>query len=125
MYVNDAGHVSAVVDDALSIVKVLVSALAVWFASPVKLAFAVAVPAFVLSEYVGVTALFNPPTPVAAAVHGVSGEPVYVSDAGHVRVVVDDALSIVNPPVPVLPSWFASPAKVALALAAPAFVLLV
>jgi len=68
--------VSAVVDDALSIVKVLVSELAVWFASPVKLAFAVAVPAFVLSEYVGVTVVFNPPAPVAVAVHGVSGEPV-------------------------------------------------
>jgi len=117
--------VSVVVDDALSIAKVLLSELAVWFTSPVKLAFAVAVPAFVLSEYVGVTVLFNPPAPVAAAVHGVSGDPVYVTDVGQVSVVVDDALSIVNPPVPVLPSWFASPAKVALAPAAPALVLLV
>jgi len=50
---------------------------------------------------------------------------VYVNDAGHVSAVVDDALSIVNPPVPVLPVWFASPLKVALALAAPALVLLV
>ena len=49
----------------------------------------------------------------------------YVTDVGQVSVVVDDALSIVNPPVPVLPVWFASPAKVALALAAPALVLLV
>jgi hypothetical protein len=48
----------------------------VWFASPVKLASAVAVPAFVLFVYVGPTEAFRPPAPVAVAEHGVRGDPV-------------------------------------------------
>ena len=70
------GHVTVVVEAALSIVKFLVPALALWLASPAKLALAVAVPALVLFEYVTVTAWLKPPGPVAAAVHGVSALPV-------------------------------------------------
>ena len=46
-----------ILDGAFSIVNVVESSLGSWLASPPKLALAVAVPAFVLSEYVtGVTA---------------------------------------------------------------------
>ncbi len=50
VYVTLTGQVTVVVEPALPIVKVLLSLLPVWFASPAKLALAVAVPAFVLLE---------------------------------------------------------------------------
>ena len=61
---------------ALLISNVALPLLPSWLASPAKLALALAVPALVLFEYVGVNVSFKPPRPVAAAVHGVRGEPV-------------------------------------------------
>jgi hypothetical protein len=37
---------------------------------------------------------FKPPAPVAPAVHGVKGEPVAITVAGQITVVVEDALEI-------------------------------
>jgi hypothetical protein len=74
--VGVAGQLTAVTEAALPISKFAVPELASWFASPAKLAFAVAVPTFVLFEYEGVTGALSPPAPVAVAVHGVKGEPV-------------------------------------------------
>ena len=90
------GHVTVVVDDALSIVKFLLSELALWFASPAKLYAALAVPAFVLLVYVAVGVKLRPPAPVTATVHGVSGDPVNVADDGQVTAVVEEALPTAN-----------------------------
>jgi len=63
---------------------------------------------------------------VTLAEHGVSGDPVYVTGAaGHVTAVVLGAIPIVKFFESLLPVWFASPPKVADAVAVPAFVLLV
>ncbi len=48
MYVTFVGHVTVVVEAALSIVNVFESLLVVWLASPAKVAVAVAMPASVL-----------------------------------------------------------------------------
>jgi hypothetical protein len=64
-----------------------------------------------------VTETFKPPAPVAVAVHGVSGEPLYVTLVGQLIVVDELALSIVKVTcVAVLLLWLASPAKVASAV---------
>ena len=77
MYVvGVAGQVTAVTEAALAMSNVALPLLASWFASPAKLALAVAVPTFVLFVYVGVSDALKPPAPVVVAVHGVSGEPV-------------------------------------------------
>ena len=77
-----------------------------------------------LFVYEGVRLSFKPPAPVAAAVHGVNGEPVYVvADAGQVSAVTEAALVISNVAPPLLASWLASPAKLAFTVAVPAFVL--
>jgi hypothetical protein len=60
---------------------------------------------------------------VTDALHGVLADPSYVTLAGQVTVVVDDALAIEKVLESLLPLWFASPAKVALADAVPAPVL--
>ena len=79
-----------------------------------------------LFVYVGVSVWSRPPTPVAFAVHGVSGEPVYVVGVlGQVTAVTDAALLITKLELLLLASWFASPANDASAVAVPAFVLLV
>ena len=61
---------------ALLISKVAFPLLPSWFPSPANVALALAVPALVLFVYAGVNEAFKPPAPVAAAVHGVRGEPV-------------------------------------------------
>ena len=60
---------------------------------------------------------------MTVALHGVCAEPLYVTLAGQVSVVVEDAFPIVNVFESLLGSWFASPAKLALAPAVPAPVL--
>ena len=65
--------------------------------------------------YVTVSDWFRLPAPVTVAVQGSSAEPVYVTFVGHVTVVTLAALSIVKYLVSLLPSWFVSPPKVALA----------
>jgi hypothetical protein len=74
--------------------------------------------------YDGVSDWLRPPTPVTAAVHGVRGEPVYVTEAGQLTMVTEMAWLMTKVALPLLASWFTSPAKLALALAVPAFVLL-
>ena len=110
-------------DGALLISKVALPLLPSWLASPAKVALALAVPAFVWFEYEGVNDSLRPPAPVAVAVHGVIGEPVYVIVAGQLTVVTEAALLISKVALPLLASWFASPPKLALAAAVPAFVL--
>jgi hypothetical protein len=77
-----------------------------------------------LLEYTsGVPGVDRPPT-VTDAEQGVSGAPVYSTFAGHITVVIDSALSIVNATWGAgLPVWLLSPAYVASAVAVPAFVL--
>jgi hypothetical protein len=124
--VAEAGQLTAVTEAALLMSNVALPVLASWFASPAKLALAVAVPAFVLFVYDGVRDALRLPAPVAAAVHGVSGEPVYVVGVfGQVTVVSELALLISKVAWPVEPVWFASPPKLASAVAVPAFVLFV
>ena len=95
--VAEAGQLTAVTEAALLMSNVALPLLASWFASPAKLALAVAAPTFVLFVYVGVTDALRPPAPVAVAVHGVSGEPVYVvAEVGQVTVVSELALLISN-----------------------------
>jgi hypothetical protein len=92
-----AGQLTVVAEAALAISNVALLLLASWFTSPAKLAFAVAVPAFVLFVYVGVTDSFRPPAPVAVAVQGVRSEPVYVVGvSGQDTAVVEGALLITN-----------------------------
>jgi hypothetical protein len=63
------------------------------------------------------------PAPLALAVHAAIADPVYVSLAEHVTVVVELAFVIANVFVSVEPSWFASPSNVAVAVAVPTLVL--
>jgi hypothetical protein len=100
-----AGQLTAVTEAALLISNVALPVLASWFSSPAKLAFAEAVPALTLFEYDGVSGAFKPPTPVAAAVHGVRGEPVYVVAVfGQLTVVSELALLISKFALPLLAS---------------------
>src|SRR5437660_668531 len=59
-----ARQTTGVVEAALSIVNVFESLLAVWLASPAKLALPVAVPAAVLFKYETVSDWLRPPAPV-------------------------------------------------------------
>jgi hypothetical protein len=101
--------VTVVFEPAFPIVNVFESALPSWFASPGYVYDAVAVPALVLSAYTASGVRPRPPAPVIATVHGVSADPVYVTLAGQLMVVVELALSIVKVAESELPSWFASP----------------
>ena len=67
-----------IVDTALAIAKVTGSALDPrWLTDSAYVAFAVAVPALVLLEYVNVAVVVSsPPSPVTLAVHGVNALPV-------------------------------------------------
>ena len=68
-------------------------------------------PALMLFAWVTVVVVLRPPSPVTAAVHGVSAEPVYVAEAGHVITVDEAALVIAKVAwVAVEPLWLASPA---------------
>src|SRR2546423_1062221 len=70
-----AGHVSATLDDALSILKLPEPLPAVWLSSPPKLAEAAAVPALTLSVYETSSSCSSPPAPVALAEQGLIGSP--------------------------------------------------
>ena len=88
-----------VVDEAFVIVNVFwVAVDPVWFASPAYVASAVAVPALVFARYETGTVVDRPPAPVTAAEHGVSGEPVKVTEDGHVTTVDDAAWFTVSVP---------------------------
>src|SRR5437763_418641 len=67
--------------------------------------------------------IFNPPAPLTAAVQTSSAAPVNVTLAGQLTVVVELAFAMVNVADAVLPSWFASAANVAVAVAVPGFML--
>ena len=55
--------------------------------------------------------MLSPPSPVTAAVHGVSAEPVYVAEDGQVITVDEAAFAMVKLTwVAVEPLWLASPA---------------
>src|SRR5690242_2611575 len=85
---------TVVVVSVLAIVKVSLSLLPEWFASPAKVTLAVAVPTATLPRYVidAVKSRFRPPNPVTTAVQGVSAEPVYWTGVvGQLTVVVEDA----------------------------------
>ena len=60
---------------------------------------------------------------MTVAVQASIAAPVNVTLAVQLTAVDEDAFVIANEPDAVLPSWFASPAKVALAEAVPTFVL--
>ena len=94
-----------------------------WFASPANVADALVVPTLVLFAYVTATDSFRPPTPVTVAVQASIAAPVNVTLAVQLTAVVEVAFVMLNEPDAVLPSWFASPAKVALAAAVPTVVL--
>ena len=66
----------------------------------------------------------RPPAPVTAAEHGVWAEPFHATLVGHETVVVDEALAMAKVVLPLLARCVASPAKLALAVAVPAEVLL-
>ena len=91
-------------EDAVTVTVILVIENVVesdepeWFVSPAYVydADAVPVPTAVLPEYNGDGVDDRPPAPVTATEHGVSAEPVYVTDAGHVTTVDDDAWAIVT-----------------------------
>ena len=91
-----AVHVTVVVDDALAMVKVAEPDDAAWFESPAYEYEAVAVPAAVFDVYVAVGVRLSPPAPVTETVHGVRAEPVYVTLAVQLTVVVDVALVLSN-----------------------------
>ena len=99
VYAYDAAHVIDVDEAAFAMVKdTWVAVDPVWFASPAYVASAVAVPALVFARYETGTVVDRPPAPVTAAEHGVSGEPVKVTEDGHVTTVDDAAWFTVNVP---------------------------
>ena len=96
----------------------------VWLVSPAHVELAVAVPTLVFVAYVIAALVVVSPAPVITSVHGVSAEPVYVTDAGQVMTFVEVALVMVKLDcAAVEPVWLASPAHVELAVAVPTLVL--
>jgi len=91
-------------EDAVTVVEILLienvveSDEPVWLVSPANVydADAVPVPTAVLPEYNGDGVDDRPPAPVTDTEQGVSAEPVYVTDAGHVTTVDEAAWAIVT-----------------------------